>query len=136
MTHPATTTARGGRALLSAVLASEAIVIALAIPVAISVLDVAGGLAGGVCGGLAVLCLLVTGLLRRPWGVRAGTVLQVAILLTGFLVPTMFFLGVLFGALWATSLWMARKAEAVQAAAAANSAPENPAGKDAPPPGT
>ncbi|MFC0038602.1 DUF4233 domain-containing protein [Actinomadura rayongensis] len=134
MTRPATASARGGRALLSAVLASEAIVIALAIPVAISIQDVDAGLAGGVCGGLAVLCLLVTGLLRRPWGVQAGTVLQVAILLTGFLVPTMFFLGVLFGALWATSLWMARKAEAVQAAAA-NSAPENPAGKDAPPPG-
>ncbi|WP_019630376.1 DUF4233 domain-containing protein [Actinomadura atramentaria] len=110
--------AETGRPLLSTVLVCEAVVIALAIPVAISVLDVSAGLAGGVCGGLAVLCLLLPGLLRRPWSVPVGTALQAAIFLTGFLVPTMFFLGVLFGALWWTALRMARRAAA---AAAANS---------------
>ncbi|MDL4777770.1 MULTISPECIES: DUF4233 domain-containing protein [Thermomonosporaceae] len=101
--------------LLSAVLACEAIVIALAIPVAVSVLNVDGALAGLVCGGLAVVCVLMAGMLRFPWATPAGTVLQLLIIATGFMVPTMFFLGVLFGALWATALWMGRKAEAAAA---------------------
>ncbi|MGH3242782.1 MAG: DUF4233 domain-containing protein [Spirillospora sp.] len=98
------------RRLLAAVLGSEAIVIALAIPVAVTVQDVGAATAGGVCGGLAVVCLLVAGLLRFPWAVTVGSVVQVLIVATGFLVPAMFFLGVVFGALWATAIWMGRKA--------------------------
>lgn len=109
-------TARGGtanpvRRLLAAVLACEALVIALAIPVAISVLDVDAASAGLVCGGLAVVCVVLAGLLRFPWAVPVGTGLQVLIIATGFMVPTMFFLGVLFGALWGTGIWMGRKAQ-------------------------
>ncbi|MFI0454414.1 DUF4233 domain-containing protein [Actinomadura sp. 6N118] len=103
------------RRLLATVLTCEAIVIALAIPVAVSVLDVDGALAGLVCGGLAVACLLLAGLLRFPWAVAAGSGLQVLIIATGFMVPTMFFLGALFGLLWVTSIWLGRKAESVQA---------------------
>ncbi|MFD0687551.1 DUF4233 domain-containing protein [Actinomadura fibrosa] len=114
MAHPANT-ANPARRLLATVLACEAIVIALAIPVAITVLDVDGATAGGVCGGLAVACLLMAGLLRFPWAVAAGSVLQVLIVATGFMVPTMFFLGVVFGALWATGIWMGRKAESAGA---------------------
>ncbi len=98
------------RRLLATVLACEAIVIALAIPVAVTVLEVDGGTAGLVCGGLAVVCVLMAGLLRFPWAVPAGTVLQVLIIATGFMVPTMFFLGAVFGALWATGIWMGHKA--------------------------
>ncbi|MQY06216.1 DUF4233 domain-containing protein [Actinomadura macrotermitis] len=106
---------RGPRALLATVLVCEAIVIALAIPVAVAVLKVDGGLAGLVCGGLAVVCVLMAGLLRFPWGVAAGSVLQVAVIATGFMVPTMFGLGILFGVLWAGSIWLGRKAEKAQA---------------------
>ncbi|WP_018658317.1 DUF4233 domain-containing protein [Actinomadura flavalba] len=106
---------RGARSLLAAVLTAEAIIIGLAVPVAIQVNDVSPGRAAGVCGGLAVLALLVAGMLRRSWAVHLGTALQVAIIGTGFLVPTMFFLGVLFGALWGTALWLGRKAESAQA---------------------
>ena len=102
------------RRLLAAVLACEAVVIALAIPVAVAVLDVGAATAGGVCGGLAVACVLMAGLLRFPWAVAVGSVLQVLIVATGFMVPAMFFLGVLFGALWGTAIWMGRKAAAVQ----------------------
>ncbi len=98
------------RRLLATVLACEAVVIALAIPVAVAVLDVSGGTAGAVCGGLAVVCLLMAGLLRFSWAVPVGTVLQVLVIATGFMVPTMFFLGALFGALWGTAIWMGRKA--------------------------
>ncbi|MEU5884485.1 DUF4233 domain-containing protein [Spirillospora sp. NPDC047279] len=100
---------------MSTVLTCEAIVIALAIPVAVSVLDVSGEVAGLVCGGLAVACLLLAGLLRFPWAVPVGGALQVLIIATGFMVPTMFFLGALFGALWVTAIWLGRKAESAQA---------------------
>jgi hypothetical protein len=103
------------RRLYATVLACEAIVIALAIPVAVAVLDVSGATAGAVCGGLAVLCLLMAGLLRFRWSFAAGSVLQVAIIATGFMVPAMFFLGVLFGALWLTAFWMGRKVERLPA---------------------
>ncbi|SPT49461.1 Uncharacterised protein [Actinomadura madurae] len=102
------------RRLLATVLACEAIVIALAIPVAVTVLDVDGATAGGVCGGLAVVCVVMAGLLRFPWAVPVGTVLQVLVIATGFMVPAMFFLGVVFGALWATAIWLGRKVGSAQ----------------------
>ncbi|TDD83713.1 DUF4233 domain-containing protein [Actinomadura darangshiensis] len=108
------TAANPARRLFATVLACEAIVIALAIPVAVAVLDVDGATAGGVCGGLAVVCLVLAGLLRFPWAIPAGTVLQVLIIATGFMVPAMFFLGVLFGALWGTAFWLGRKVRTAQ----------------------
>jgi Protein of unknown function (DUF4233) len=77
----------------------EAIVVLLAI----APLDMMYGISGtqiGVLAGLAVACLLVCGLLRRPWGWHAGTVLQVAVTLTGFYLATMFVLGIVFLAIW------------------------------------
>lgn len=53
---------------------------------------------------LAVLCILDAGLLRRPWGVTLGWVLQIATLATAFIVPAMLLVGLLFGALWLTAL--------------------------------
>jgi hypothetical protein len=53
---------------------------------------------------LAVLCMLDAGLLRRPWGITAGWVLQVATLAFAFVVPVMLLVGLLFGALWLTAL--------------------------------
>ncbi|HEY8482838.1 MAG TPA: DUF4233 domain-containing protein [Spirillospora sp.] len=110
----ARTGANPARRLFATVLACEAIVIALAIPVAVSVIHVDGATAGAVCGGLAVVCLVLAGLLRFSWAVPAGTVVQALIIATGFMVPAMFFLGVVFGALWATAIWLGRKADAVQ----------------------
>lgn len=107
--------ANPARRLFATVLACEAIVIALAIPVAVSVMDVDGATAGALCGGLAVACVVMAGLLRFPWAVAAGSVLQVLIIATGFMVPAMFFLGAVFGGLWATAIWMGRKAAAARA---------------------
>ncbi|MCW2567853.1 MAG: hypothetical protein JWN54_1950 [Mycobacterium sp.] len=50
--------------------------------------------------GLAVACVLVCGLLRRPWGWHAGTALQVAVTLTGFYQGAMFALGIAFLLIW------------------------------------
>jgi hypothetical protein len=53
---------------------------------------------------ITVLCLLDAGLLRRPWGITMGWVLQVATLACAFVVPVMLLVGLLFGALWVTAL--------------------------------
>ena len=57
---------------------------------------------------LAVLCFLDAGLLRRPWGVTLGWVLQIATLACAFIVPMMLLVGLLFGALWLTALVQGR----------------------------
>jgi hypothetical protein len=63
---------------------------------------------------------------RRPWGLLAGSVLQVAVVATGFVVPVMFFLGVLFGGLWFLVLHLGRKVERLEAARAAGPPPDVP----------
>jgi hypothetical protein len=102
----------GMRRLGSSVLGMEAIVAGLVTPVAINS-GVATGLALTIGLGLAVLCVLVCGLLKRPFGYVAGTVVQVLAIATGFFVPTMFFLGVVFAALWITAIFVARRVEGV-----------------------
>ena len=57
---------------------------------------------------LAVVCILDAGLLRRPWGVTVGWVLQLATLACSFVVPAMLPVGLLFGALWLTALVQGR----------------------------
>lgn len=49
---------------------------------------------------LAVLFILCCAVLRKPWGIAAGWVLQILMLLTGFLLPAMFVLGALFVLMW------------------------------------
>ncbi len=103
------------RRLCATVLACEAIVIVLAIPVAISIGGADGAQAGLAGGGLAVACLVLAGLLRYRWAYVAGTIIQVLAIATGVVVSVMFFLGVLFGALWLTAIWLGRRAEGAAA---------------------
>ena len=49
---------------------------------------------------LAVVLILASGLQRRPWGLMAGTVLQVPLLLTGLFNSVMFFVGGVFLLIW------------------------------------
>jgi hypothetical protein len=101
----------GMRRLCAMVLACEAIVIALAIPVAITVVH-ADATAAGVAGGTAaVLCILLAGFLRYRWAYVAGGALQVLVIVSGFVVSTMFFLGAIFAALWITAIWLGRTVE-------------------------
>jgi hypothetical protein len=62
----------------------------------------------GVTVALAVCALLLAGLLRRGWAWQAGTALQVALLLCGFLHWSLGTLGVIFGLLWAYVLHVRR----------------------------
>ncbi|HUR74646.1 MAG TPA: DUF4233 domain-containing protein [Sporichthya sp.] len=70
--------------------------------------DVSSGTALAVGGGLALGCVLATGLLRSPAGIPVGWAVQVLVLATGFVVPAMFFLGLVFGGLWIAALRIGR----------------------------
>jgi hypothetical protein len=101
----------GMRRLCASVLGMEAIVVALTTPVAITINNVSPPVAVTVGVGLAVLCVLVTAMLRRPFAYIAGSVIQVLAIATGFLVTAMYFLGVIFAALWVTAIFVARRVE-------------------------
>jgi hypothetical protein len=103
--------------MCAAVLALEAITVGLATPVMITVNDVGTALAVAVGVGMALLCLLLSGMLRAEWAYGAGWVLQVLAIAMGFLVPLMFFLGGLFGLLWGTAYLLGVKIEREKAAA-------------------
>jgi hypothetical protein len=108
------------RQLCGTVLIMEAVVIGLAIPVAIALEHLGHGVAGGVGGGLAVCALLLSGLVGRPgmgWALWAGTILQVLVIASGVVVPAMYVLGVVFGALWITGIWLARRLQTPAASA-------------------
>lgn len=79
---------------------------------------------------IAVLCILDAGLLRRPWGITLGWLLQVATLLAALVVPMMLIVGLIFGALWVTALVQGAKMDALTRAHAAR---EAEAGSAAPP---
>ena len=97
-------------------LSLEAFVVFFAGLVAKDVSHLATATALEVHGGLAVACLLVAGMLRRPWGYPAGWALQVAVIATGYWVHLMYVLGALFAVLWAVGLWVGAKVERERAA--------------------
>ena len=92
------------RTLAAATVSLEAFVVFFAGLVAKDLSSLSTGAALAIFGGLAVACLLITGLLRRPWGYGFGWLVQAAAVATGFWVPVMFFLGALFAALWFVAL--------------------------------
>lgn len=103
------------RGMCSAMLTLQAIILGLSVPVMISVEDVHRGLALGLGLGLAVLCILVAGSLRRPQAHLVGHAIQVATIAMGFLVPIMFFVGLMFAALWFGAFFLGRRIEADKA---------------------
>jgi hypothetical protein len=100
------------RRLCATVLIMEAIVIGLAIPVAITIEHVPharAGVAGGVLAGAAVLLAAVVGRPGQGWALAAGSLLQVAVIAAGLVVPAMFALGAVFAVLWAVAIWLGRR---------------------------
>jgi hypothetical protein len=103
--------------MCAAILTLEAIVVGLTAPVLVVVEDrpLAVGLSIGL--GLAAACIVTAGLLRAEWAYWLGWAIQVATVALGFLVPLMFFLGAVFGLLWAAAYFLGRKIERERAAA-------------------
>ena len=105
------------RGMCAAVLSLEAITLGLTTPVILTLTDVSTpvGLAVGL--GPAVVALLLAGALRSEGAYGLGWALQVVAVGLGFLVPSMFFLGAVFGLLWGTADLLGRKIERERAEA-------------------
>lgn len=116
-TAPQNTERSPRRGMCAAVLCLEAITIGLSTPVMITIADVGVGTALLVGLGLAVVCLVLSGMLRAPWAYTAGYVVQVAALGLGFVVPLMFLLGGLFALLWGAADYLGRRIEREKAEA-------------------
>jgi hypothetical protein len=99
--------------LCATVLTMEVIVIALAIPVAIQI-DHLGPKAAGLTGGIAAAAALLLAVLARyqlAVTLVAGSLLQVFVIVSGTVVPVMYFLGGIFAALWAIGIWLGARVE-------------------------
>jgi hypothetical protein len=103
VTDQPTSGLRNPQAAVRGVAMGTLILESIVVLLAIAPLDMMYGISGtqlAVLVGVAVACLLVCGLLRRPWGWHAGTVLQVAVIGTGFYLASMFVLGIVFLLIW------------------------------------
>jgi hypothetical protein len=89
------------KGVAAALLVFEAITVLLAGLLEITSIDGSDELAWPVFGLVTLLCIAGAATMRRGRvGWVIGSIAQVAAIGTGFVVPTMFFLGGLFGALW------------------------------------
>ena len=103
------------RTLCSSTLIAEAMLIGFAGLVAMHLSGLPAATVWAVSGAAMVLCVLLCAVVTRPAGVAAGWVLQVALIASGFVLPTMFALGLVFAALWWAAVHYGRKIDAVRA---------------------
>ncbi len=75
---------------------------------------------------LFLIVVMLAGLQRHTWAVWAGAVVQVVIILTGFLEPMLFALGAGFAALWVYCFTKGRQIDAQKAAWLAQQQAANP----------
>jgi len=94
------------RSMCAGMLTLQAVVLFLAGLVMTGVTDLGFGASVGIGLGLAALCLLAAGMLGRRGGYVLGWGVQVVSLALGLVVPLMFFLGAVFGGLWAASYFL------------------------------
>jgi hypothetical protein len=116
------------RTLCSSTLIGEFFVIGFAGLVAMKGPDLSMSTVWTVSGIAMFLCVLLCGLVTRPGGVALGWALQIALIASGFIVPTMFFLGVVFAALWWASVHFGKKVDEAKARFAAQAGESSPSG--------
>ena len=114
------------RIVAAATLTAEAFVVLFGGLVARTQSSLPTGTALAVFFGLAGVCLVAAGLVRRPFGLALGSVLQGVIVLTGIWVPTMYLIGGLFLVFWVAALVAGARAEAQVAARLAGQEPDGP----------
>jgi hypothetical protein len=105
------------RGMAAAVLSLEAVTLGLTTPVLITIAEVPTGPALAVGLGLALACVLLAGMLRRPWAYGLGWAVQVVAIALGLVIPAMFLLGPVFAALWAGAVLLGDKIERERAEA-------------------
>ncbi|MFI5528631.1 DUF4233 domain-containing protein [Kitasatospora sp. NPDC051853] len=110
------------RTLCSSTLIGEALLIMFAALVAMQLSDIGAGTIWAVSGVAMVLCVLLCGAITRPGAVAVGWALQIGLVLSGFVLPTMFGLGIVFAGLWWASVHYGRKIDEIKAARAAATA--------------
>ncbi|OIJ69436.1 DUF4233 domain-containing protein [Streptomyces mangrovisoli] len=117
------------RTLCSSTLIGEFFLVGFAGLVAMKDPDLSMTTVWTVSGIAMFLCVALCGMVTRPGGVAAGWVLQLALIASGVFVPTMFFMGALFAALWWASVHYGRKIDEAKArfAAQAEAAAADPA---------
>ncbi|MEU0072335.1 DUF4233 domain-containing protein [Streptomyces sp. NPDC006332] len=103
------------RTLCSSTLIGEFLVIGFAGLVAMKDPDLSTSTVWTVSGIAMFLSLLLCGMVTRPGGVVLGWALQIALIASGFVVPTMFFMGAVFAALWWASVHYGRKIDEAKA---------------------
>jgi hypothetical protein len=95
--------------MCSAILTLQAVVLFLTGVVSIGLTDVGATVALSMGLGLALACVLVAALLRKEWAYWLGWAIQVVSIGLGVLVPLMYFLGVVFAALWGAAYFLGAK---------------------------
>jgi len=115
------------RTMAASMLVLEAFVVFFAGLVAKDLSGISTRAALAVFGALALACLVTAGVLRSRVGFVLGSVLQVAVIATGVLVPAMFFLGAVFAGLWLAALVQGRRIERERAAWPQRPTPSAPA---------
>ncbi|MGY5056493.1 DUF4233 domain-containing protein [Streptomyces sp. 900105755] len=116
------------RTLCSSTLIGEFFVIGFAALVAMKDPGLSTSTVWLVSGIAMVLCLALCGVLTRPGGVALGWALQIALIASGIYVPTMYFMGAIFAALWWASVHYGRKIDEAKARFAAQSTQDSPSG--------
>lgn len=107
---PPTDPMKGARGVFAATLVLEAIVVLLALLVVPRFGSGSTALGFGVIAGLAIAMILASGVQRRPWGLGAALVLQVLLVVAGFVfVPALGLVGIVFAIVWAILVWMRRE---------------------------
>ena len=107
------------RTLCASTLIGEFFVIGFAGLVAMKDPGLATSTVWTVSGIAMFLCVVLCGVVTRPGGIALGWALQAALVASGFVVTTMFFLGVVFAALWWASVHYGRKIDEAKARFAA-----------------
>ncbi|GGK45740.1 DUF4233 domain-containing protein [Streptomyces flaveus] len=113
------------RTLCASTLIGEVFVIGFAGLVAMKDPDLSMATVWTVSGVAMLLCVLLCGVVTRPGGVQLGWALQIALIASGFVVPTMFLLGAIFAALWWASVHYGRKVDEAKARFAAQAEQEH-----------
>ncbi|MET8947341.1 DUF4233 domain-containing protein [Streptomyces sp. NPDC004542] len=103
------------RTLCSSTLIGEFFIIGFAGLVAMKDQSLSTSTVWIVCGLAMVLSVALCGTVNRPGGVVLGWALQIALVASGFFVPMMFVLGVVFAALWWASVHFGRKVDEAKA---------------------
>ncbi|MGW0333944.1 DUF4233 domain-containing protein [Streptomyces sp. NPDC003011] len=114
------------RTLCASTLIGEVFIIGFAALVAMKDPGLSTSTVWTVSGIAMVLCLLLCGMVTRPGGVALGWALQIALIASGLIVSTMFFLGAVFAALWWASVHYGRKIDEAKARFAAQADASTP----------